>query len=198
MIQTSKRDNNYFSLSNNITNLTGQAGVDWPNPLNFNPENPQQYDAILKICDNSCNVNLQNVDISQGREAACDINNHTHDIVINGIFGQTGQVGQQVLTVKGGSYNIEYEGIMKSRGQRWDGRLGDWSDQSCNATYNVDMSKLRHEDNNKIRWVVGRAKWPTKQQLGQYNKILFWYSIGEKIYWWLKWILIKIILKMVS
>ena len=53
MIRTSHRDNNYFSIANNITNLTGIAEVPIPQPPYFLPDNPQQYDSILKICDST-------------------------------------------------------------------------------------------------------------------------------------------------
>ncbi len=192
LIQTSRRDNNYFSLSNNITNLTGIAEVPWPDPLVFEPVDFQNYDAILKICDHSSHINLSDLKVAQGKEAAVDINNKVSDVSLQGEFGTIGTTGNQVITVKGGSHDIKISGIINSRGTVNEVTMGRWADQSYDITYNVDLSELRRTDGDKIRVIIGRA---TKPNLGPNCRILFWLSLGEKIYWWAKFILVKLVKK---
>lgn len=190
-VRTSRADRNYFSISKNVCFYDGLIPATIPDPPVFTPMKPDNFDAIFKVSDETKKVSLNDVLISQGNEAAVDINNRVQDVYLKGRFGHGGLKGDQVLTVKGGSHDITFAGILLSRGKKWDIRYGDWSDQCHDKSFNIDTSRLVHMDGKIIRLVVGRAKWPTKEQLGPNVKIMFWWSMAEKIYWWSKFIAVK-------
>lgn len=188
---TSNPDYNYFSISNNITNCTGSVGVLIPKSPVFKPDNPKQFASIVKICDKTSNLILNNFSANQGNEGVIDIANGTNNIIINGVFGELGQNGDRVISEKGGCNNTMISGIVKSRGKNYDVIRGSWCDQNYNKATNATYN-LIHADGNPVRLVNG---WSDKANIssGSNIKVLFWWSLGFKIYYIAKMLLVKVI-----
>lgn len=154
---------------------------------NLLPSNPTQYSAILKICDDSTQ-SLTNLVVEQGYESSVDINVHTV-ATLQGTFGNsTPGVGNQLFSVKGGS-TAYLSGIIKGSGNRLgaDILIDNWSDQSFNGS-KVDLTNLKHETGRKVK-VVFRCGASTI--VGDCEKLV-WESIKLTAYWWLKWIVRKV------
>jgi hypothetical protein len=195
--RTSRRDNNYFSIYGGITNRDGVAGVDFPRPPVFAPMEPEKYDSILKLSATTgadlkaANIELSNIWALQGREAAMDVNNCAASetkLVVDGVFGhftRESSQGRAVIVVKGGS-TVEVRGVVRSRGRLADVIVGDWSDENYDESH--ARLELIHEDGGPVRVAYGRA---TKPVMSSNCKVLFWLSIGLKLYWWAKYALIK-------
>ena len=199
-IRTATKDVNHLSL--NSDSIVWDAGSDkerqhegsLPFPLHLLPEQPKDYDAILKLSGRKETV-LCGLKVAQGKECAVDLNNTTRDCTLEGRFGVTGNEGEQVIKVKGGSHHIGFKGWVESRGRDCDLVLGEWSDQSTEPVHHIDLTMLRRKDGTPLTVVLGRVNNPLRFILkGQSDdiglppgaRILKWRSLQELTYWWLK------------
>ena len=182
--RTSKRDINYFSIAENLPDRAYSI------PLLLTPYNSESYDSIFKLSKGTKLLTYSGVVISQGRENVLDCNGGISNIQIEGKFGEVGQTGDQVITAKGGCEDLIFRGEIRSRGKFCDVFLGSWSDENYGVTRKIDLSSL-YRANEKISIVVGRAEIPKYDK--KYAKILFWKSLGAKIYWWAKFAYVKLL-----
>lgn len=182
--RTSKRDKNYLSIAANVPDATYSL------PLSLTPYNPESYDSIFKLSKGTKLLSYTAATIFQGQENSVDCNGKVCNISIEGKFGEVGQTGDQVITAKGGCEDLIFRGEIRSRGKFCDAFLGSWSDENYEVTHKIDVSNL-YRANEKISIVVGRAKIPRYDK--KYAKILFWKSLGAKIYWWAKFAYVKLL-----
>jgi hypothetical protein len=203
-MRTAEVDQNLLSL--NTDSIVWFAGTDretpdpgpLANPLELLPPDPKVWDTILK-CSGRSSTTLKGAVVAQGKENALDINNKSSFLSFAGEWGKVGGDGEQVITIKGGSHDVRISGIVYSHGNRCDVDLGNWSDQSFDTTFNIDLSGLFRFDGGKITVVLGRVDKPFHSlfglspniQLSSDCRILFWRSIGEQVYWWVKWVAVK-------
>lgn len=197
VIRTSKQDRNFLSL--NSDSIVWFAGTpeekqgELPYPLDLLPEKPQDFDAILK-CSGRTNTQLAGLKVAQGRENSADLNNETHNVAFEGRFGVGGGTGDQIFTIKGGSYNVLIKGSVESAGRIAHVTIGQWSDQSTATTHHIDLSLLRVASGEPFTVVFGRVNSPILAILGKSPdialppnaRILVWKSLGLFAYWWLK------------
>lgn len=162
-----------------------------PVPLQLQPDNPAQYDAILKLSDGidgrTCPPSsLSGLSIAQGFEDALNLANQAHHFMIGGKIG-IGAGGRRVVTMKGGTHDNSFEPATQlcSRGQSCDVKIGDWMDQTYDADHDNDLSNLSHQDGKPVR--VGCNFRSSNITFGPNCRRLFWYSVGMTAYWWLKW-----------
>ena len=207
VIRTSERDQNYLSF--NRDSIVWFAGTDEereetdpiPQPLNLLPEKPKKWDSILKFS-NRKDTRLLDIWVDQGKENAVDINNESSGLILQGNFGTKQSEGEQVITIKGGSHNITMFGKVHSQGTDADLEVGCWSDESYDVSHNLNLSGLSRDsdDYRPITVVFGRVNNPIMAALGKPKdiqlpkgaKVLFWASIGEIIYWHLKYAAVKL------
>lgn len=202
-MRTSKKDINYFSISQNQCEYFSGSGSAQPGqipvPPVFYPLYPSDYDAILKIS-NSTDVNLSGVEIAQGRENSVDCNNYARNSSVSGSFGLGGGKGDQVFTIKGGSNNLKFAGTIFSSGKKAHIVIGEWSDQSFKTSYNIDLSGLKTHDGSPVTIIVSRVNNPILSAFGKSKdikfpencKVLTLFSLAEQVYWWAKFLYIKI------
>lgn len=182
-------DRNYFSISQN--KFTVDSGG--PNPHEVTelpsdnvfspPDGAENYSDILKFS-NQQGFTILGCKVDQGKEDAVDMNRGCEDIILDGEFG-IGAGGSQVITVKGGCKNIWVTGI--SHGSRIE--IGNWSDQTYNYSENIVLN-LRSTNGSTIKVSIGRAKNVSLQ--GDCKKDTFG-SLKLTAYWWIKWIVRKIL-----
>lgn len=199
MARTSKADANYYSISANTYQWfagTPQAKSDDApiKQLILDPEKPQDWDAILKVSDGTEQLYLPPAgtglcQIAQGRENSVDVNNRVRDVSFNGEFGWGGGEGDQVITVKGGSHDLKFWGIIYSVGRNADVVLGAWSDQCHDQSYNLDFSDLIRADDHPITFVLSRCHGV---KLPPGAKVLWWKSLCYSAYWWAKLVAVKL------
>lgn len=184
-------DFNYFSITNDAYTI----GAGGPNPQivselpvdnKFTPENPEQYNDILKFS-NRQGISLTGVQVSHGKEDCVDINNHCTNITLQGEFGVNGN-GRQCFTVKGGSEDIFISGVIHTPGNSTDVEIGNWSDQSYNLSKNVQVN-LRRADGKPVRVRIGHAE---NVYLGANCQKDIIGSLLMTAYWWIKWSIRKI------
>lgn len=203
--RTSKADFNHLSITPEGATLF--AGSDHAIPTEMpppqgaiiQPPTPSQYSAILKLS-RVDTLQLDGIKISQGQENALDCNSRCTRVSIEGEFGQTGEVGDQVITVKGGCTLMRISGVIHSRGRRADVCTGVWSDQSKEVSANLDCSGLSRADGAPVTFILSRVNSPIMAALGRPKdillpkgaKVLFWASIGDQCYWWLKLAAVKL------
>ncbi len=194
MPRTSKADANYFSISNGT--YQWYAGTDQAKPAEYAPapfvllpDSPQSWDAIAKVCDGTHGVHLNEVRIAQGRENSVDLNVSVRDMSIVGDFGAGGGVGDQVLTVKGGCSRIVLHGVCHSSGRNADVVIGAWSDQCFDPSTDLDFRYLSHADGRPLTFILSRC---SRVKLPEGAKVLRWRSIGYSLYWWAKWLAVKV------
>jgi len=203
-MRTAEADQNYLSLDKE--HATFYAGTDawfWlaengPIPTTLLPPNPKDWDSILKLSGRK-NTTLRGLVVDQGKENSLDVNNRSSQCVLIGYWGAEGDEGEQVITIKGGSHDITVGGNVYSRGTDCDIEIGAYSDQSFATSYNIDLSALRRADGKPLTVVLGRVNSPLKALFGKPKdiklpancKVLFWGSLGEQIYWWAKYLLVK-------
>lgn len=188
-IRTSAADVNRLSCSNNIWGYDegsdhAQTLDHIPEPLDLLPPNPQAFSAILKICDNSHDIWLGQrglIQIAQGKENSVDFNNRVANCTIAAEFGFGGGVGDQVITVKGGCHDCRFSGVIHSTGRNGDVVIDAWSDQCHDLCSNIDLSGLTRADNQPVCVILGR--FGSKANLPRGAKVLFWKSLGYKLYW---------------
>ena len=201
--RSSKADKNFFSLD--AENAVWFAGTDeWryepgPIPTSLLPENPQEWDAILKTS-NRADTHLSGLIVAQGRENALDQNNRTRNCSFKGEFGRHGGEGDQVITTKGGSSFLKYSGTIWSIGKRATVVIGAWSDQCHDTSHHLDYSGLHNVAGAPVTFILSRVNSPIMAALGRPKdivlpkgaKVLFWASIGDQCYWWLKFAAVKL------
>lgn len=197
-IRTAEQDRNYLSL--NLDSVVWYAGTpeevqgEIPYPLHLLPADPKRWDSILKLS-NRHKTSLYAVQVAQGKENVVDINNETSGILIEGQFGVTGEEGEQIFTIKGGSSDILLKGSVHSRGKLADIYVGQWSDQSTAPSHHIDLSLLRHETGRPLTVILSRVNSPLRSillgrspdiALPANARVLKWASLGGLAYWWLK------------
>lgn len=205
-IRTAARDCNYLSLNRDSVVL--YAGTDQeqpldaiPYPVELVPEDPKQWDSILKVS-GAVDLYVADARIAQGKENAIDINNRAAHLDITGDIGITGVEGEQVITIKGGSSHVTIAGVVHSRGRDCDIEIGAWSDQSTEVTHTIGLSRLRHATGRPLTVVLGRVRQPWRAWIGKAPddiwlppgaKVAIWGSIQEQAYWWSKraWVAIR-------
>jgi hypothetical protein len=201
-MRTAEKDVNYLSVSQGVWEYF--SGSDNPEPaiqpIPFvaMPENPKDYDAILKIS-NSQGIFIQDAELAQGKENCVDCNNRAADCQIHGEFGLIGKTGEQVITVKGGCHHLVFSGVIYSKGMECDLEVGAWSDQSFDPSSHLNFISLSRANGQPITFKFGRVNNPISCLLGKPKdiilpinaKVLFWASLGEMGYWWVKWGLVK-------
>lgn len=203
--RTSRADRNYLGLGANgaVDFFAGtpdaRPGV-LPEPFVVIPPVPQDWDATIKAGGGVGNGwTIPDGKAAQGRENVVDCN-HVHDNSFKLAYGVDGGIGDQVLTVKGGSYNITFAGTIYSFGRNADCVIGMWSDQNFDISHDLDFSSLRRGDSRPITFIFGRVGNPLMAALGRpptiklppNAKVLFWKSIGVVCYWWLKFAAVKL------
>lgn len=196
MSSSTRTDINYFSIGEQYVFFAGsdhpQTVDSIPTPPIFTPENPSQYAAILKASGSDKGIWIDSPVIAQGHENAIDINNRSKNIKYsNATIGATGENGDQVITIKGGSTDIQITGVLHTRGNRQsvDVDVGNWSDQSYNNSERITLN-LTHVDGKKINVRIGRAK--NVILLGSCKQMVF-ASLVLKAYWWFKWLVRKVL-----
>ena len=168
-----------------------RAVPEMPLPLALMPDNPQNWDATLKLADGLDGRTLpagalSGLTIAQGHEDALNIANGAHHITVGGRLG-VGAPGLRVITLKG-VHDIAFEPdtTLESRGTQCEVKIGDWLDQTENASTGIDLSNLRHLDGGKIR--VGANFRDQITSWGPNCVRAFWYSVGLTAYWWIKYL----------
>lgn len=203
-MRTSKADKNYLSLNDGCAIFyAGTVDLKYlpstePIPTKITPENPIEWDAILK-CSNRHDTVLNGLEVSQGQENSLDINNKSSNLDFSGEWGVSCATGDQVFTIKGGSHDIKLSGKIFSKGRKAIVVIGEWSDQSYDTSYNIDLSELEMYDGSAVTIIVSRVNCPILAAFGKSKDIKFpknfkvktIMSLGEQIYWWAKWLAIK-------
>ena len=197
IIRTSKADKNWLSL--NSDSVVWFAGTldekqgELTYPLNLKPTIPSSWDAILKLSGRT-NTQLAGLEVFQGQENSVDINSVSHGIALEGRFGVGGGQGDNVFTIKGGTYDVIIKGSVESNGRIAMTTIGNWSDQSTATTHHIDFYLLRVTSGKPLTVVFGRVNNPIFAIFGRSPdivlppnaRILVWKSLGLFTYWWLK------------
>lgn len=84
-----------------------------------------------------------------GLEDCCDANNGTHGIVVNAREWWSG--GRNVITCKGGCYDMEYRSCIKKHGTVTDLDFDNYSDQSHSPSSNIRVN-MTTDDGSPIHW----------------------------------------------
>lgn len=191
MIRTSKADSNLFSVSANTFQwFAGTPDVKQadgiPNPTVFTPKAAEApsyiWATMLKVCDGTHSVVLNDLHVAQGDENALDCNNGVADCQLVGAWGEGGGTGQQVITVKGGCRNLRIWGIIYSKGLNADYVQDAWADQSQELCSRIDLSALSRADGQPVTIILGRFGSSIEHYPASY-RVLFWKSLGYKLYW---------------
>lgn len=207
-IRTSKADKNWLSLnSDSVVWFAGtpdekQGELIYPLDLKPSLQNTfttTSWDAILKLSGRT-DTQLAGLEVAQGKENSVDINSVSHSIALEGRFGINGGVGDQVFTIKGGTYDVAIKGSVESTGRIAHCTIGNWSDQSTATTHHLDLSLLRVTSGEPFTVVFGRVNSPILTILGKSPdialppnvRILVWKSLGLLGYWWVKRIYVLI------
>lgn len=194
LLRTSKADLNYCSITeSSVLWYAGTpAAAEGPlvYPLTFLPPTPKNWDSSLKLS-GAKGVRLAGVRAEQCRENVLDIN-YSKDCILEGQWGYGGGIGNQTITIKGGSHNISIKGTIGSDGERATVVVGAWSDQSTATTHDLDLSLLRHSTGRSITVILGRVNSPLRSILFRRSpdillpsnaRIKIWASLGDLIYW---------------
>lgn len=203
-MRTSKADKNYLSLNNGCAMFyAGTVNLQYlplsePIPKVISPEDPLKWDAILK-CSNRHDTTLTDLKVAQGQENSLDINNKSSNLDFSGDWGVSCNIGDQVFTIKGASHDIKISGNIYSDGKKAVVVIGEWSDQSYDKSYNIDLSDLKMADGSPVTVIVSRVNNPILAAFGRSKdikfpknfKVLTLMSLGEQIYWWAKWLAVK-------
>ncbi len=189
MSRTSRADKNYLSWSGDT--LQWYLGTDHPEPcprlpMQVFPSDLTEWDSTLKVSINpDVHIYVEGIAAAQCRENALDIN-HSHGVTFKrALFGRRGEVGEQVITIKGGSTGVVLSGTIGSKGTNATVVLGQWSDQSTAASRDIDLSGLSTLDGSPITVIMVRVDRKTVK-LPPGAKVLFWKSLGYTAYWWAK------------
>lgn len=193
--RTSRADKNYLSWSGDT--LQWYLGTDHPEPCprvpdEVIPPNPAEWDSALKVSlDPDIHIYVSGIIAAQCRENVLDIN-HSHGVTFKALtFGRPGEVGEQVITIKGGSSDIVLSGTIRSKGTNGTIVIGQWSDQSTEPSRDIDLSGLKTGDGSLITIVLARADRKSIR-LPSGAKVLWGKSLGFKAYWWVKFAAVKL------
>jgi hypothetical protein len=192
-MRTSKADKNYLSWSGDT--LQWFLGTDHPKdcpkvPDELLPVCPEDWDSAAKISNNKWPILVKHIVMAQCRENVIDINNKAKNIIFHGVFGREGEVGDQVVTIKGGSGRITLSGVIKSKGRNADLVIGNWSDQSTDKSYDIDLYGLYRLDDQPVSVILARVdRGSVKLPIN--CKILWCKSLAYTAYWWLKLAAVK-------
>lgn len=188
-IRTSAADRNYLSISDDV--IMWHLGTTNPHPLigpipkELIPLFPDDWSSILKLSHNARPVSLTDMRIAQGTENVIDANRGASYVTIEGELGWGGGEGDQCLTIKGGSHHITIAGTIHSKGHTCDCCIGQWSDQSTDPSYELDLSRLARADGKPVTFILSRCDRSTIK-LPPRGKVLWWASLANVIYWHLK------------
>lgn len=190
-VRTSRADRNYLSWSGDT--LQWYLGTDHPEPCERVPEEVypavlSDWESALKVSGNACPIYVNSIRAAQCNENVLDIN-HSHEVSITGEFGRLNEVGDQVITIKGGSSSITLAGMIGSRGRSASVVIGQWSDQSFEPSRYIDLTGLRSA-NGPLTVILSRCDRKTIK-LPPEAKVLEFKSIAFKLYWWAKWLAVK-------
>lgn len=193
-IRTSRADRNVLSWSGET--LTWYSGTDHPEPCNRVPNDvypnvPSDWDSALKVSGNTYAIHIDRIRAAQCRENVIDIN-HSHHVTIGGVFGRPGEVGEQVITIKGGSSDIILSGAIQSKGTNGTIVIGQWSDQSNDLARDIDLTGLYPVEGEVITVIFARADRKSVR-LPKGAKVLWFKSLLFTAYWWAKWVYVKIL-----
>ncbi len=191
-IRTSKSDRNWCSIAQNqIVYKAGTPFVyagEMPEDGRIEPPVSTEWDSALKVTASN-GWRLVDLRVSQCLENVVDCNNKVLACSFVGEFGWLGQQrGDQVITVKGGCYNLAFSGVIFSRGRNADVVVGAWSDQCFDVSTNLDFSGLKRDDSSPVTFILARHK---SVKLPPGARVLFWKSVGYRIAWWVKWCAVK-------
>ena len=175
-MKTKDVDNNYMSLADTsdvfLTMLL----------LPRKGDNPTDYDDTLKFSKaESCGIDSSY--IIGGTENAIDMNRECRWITVR----DTTLVGGDhcAVVIKGGCEFVTLQGVLiRPGGGAYEIELGGWSDQSRKKTRQVHLLHVMRTDGKPVRVVVGNAEKPSV--VGWNVKILFWRSLGLKLFVWAK------------
>lgn len=175
-------DRNYYSYAD-VSNVV------IPRNEIFAPENPLEYDDILKFS-NAKNIVGDGIVVKGGKENCIDMNRTCEGITLVNVTLVGGN--QAAIVIKGGSRNIGFENVkITPSPTAWcDILIGDWSDQSNERSTQIYLGNVTRTDDQPVRVVVGRAEKPTIHEGN--CKIMTAESLGLKTYWWAKFIARKL------
>lgn len=187
-IRTSRADRNYLSWSGDTLQL--YLGTDHPEPCDkvpatVYPDDPTQWDSALKVSGNTYPVHVDGISAAQCRENVLDINHSQAVGFMRATLGRAGEVGDQVVTIKGGSSDITVEGTIYSRGRLCDVYLGQWADQSTAKASRIDLVGLKRADGKPVTIILARVDRSTLH-LPPGAKVLWFKSLCGIAYWWAK------------
>jgi hypothetical protein len=193
MSSSTKIDVNYLSVGGNniwaMNNGSPEARVvDTPTDWNLSNVDGKKYASILKLADGVVFTQVGLV-VPQGNECAVDVNNHG-TVDIQGDFGSDNFDGNQIFSVKGNS-SAKIAGILHGSGNRMgaDVLVDNWSDQSYSGS-TVDLTNAKHSTGRKI--AVVKRYGASNVVLGNNAKIDVLHSIELTVYWWVKWLVRKV------
>lgn len=148
------------------------------------PEDPQEYDDILKISGSSyvtvadCIVNPT----GGNREDGVDIMRESKHIQF--FNTRVGCGGKYAFTIKGGSDDVLLADVVVTGNpgkEKVDIDIGNYASTCPDVkTGRVILDNVTHETGRTVLVRVGWAKWPVIK--GGNVKVLFWQSLGLKIY----------------
>ena len=171
-----KTDVNYLSIAD--TNGVHMENVKLPKE----GESASNYDDVLKFS-NAQDCSFADGYVEGGRENAVDINRNCRNILIRDTTLKGGD--HCSVVIKGGSRAIDLLRVLiVPGGGHYDIELGGWSDQSKEKTGLVLLEHVMRTDGKPVRVAVGNAKRP--MVYGGNVKVLFWWSLGLKLYVWAK------------
>lgn len=190
-IRTSRADRNILSWSGDT--LQWFLGTDSSQPCARTPDEvlpPEgttvaDWDSALKVSGNTYGVHVEGIAAAPCRENVLDIN-HSEDVTfLRAQLGREGEIGDQVITIKGGSNHVEIGGTIHSCGRHGDAILGMWSDQSTDPVHHLDLVGLKRADGKPVTVVFVRADRRTIA-LPANVKVLKLKGATYTAYWWLK------------
>lgn len=152
--------------------------------------NPRDFDDTLKFS-HARNIIARKIWVRGGKENAIDMNRECAAIRVEDamLFGGD----QCAVVIKGGSQDITLSRVtiaLVEPASACDIELGGWSDQSTAMTRRVTLNEVRRLDGCPVRIVLGHAERPLI--LGGNCRILFWRSVGMKVFWLARWLQTKI------
>jgi hypothetical protein len=121
------------------------------------PSLSPDWSDTVKITSGCSRMFLEAEAIYGGAEDACDTNNHATSCTVHANWHPQ---GKYLATIKGGSHSIALMGDVFSHGSEVDVDLGNWSDQSQDATTATILGLWSHTG-KPIRVRVLNATVPT-------------------------------------
>ena len=181
-----KPDNNYFIVSDLFIKEYSDLVVSPPNPADY-------YD-IFKVSGSS-SITVRDCTINPdggNREDGVDIMRYSKYIEFN--WCKVGAGKKYGFTIKGGSNNVTLRDCTITRGggnwERVDIDIGNWSTTTPAKTGVVTIDHVTRTDGKPVRVRVGWADQPVI--IGPKVHILFWQSLGLKIYCLVRRALLKL------